>query len=413
MQLIELAKQAKMASRQIMNATTNEKNHLLMTIAETLSAHIPAILEANEKDVAQAIAHGMPANLQDRLRLDEQRIAQIIEGIEQVCQLDDPLGEITHMHTSKNGLQIGQMRVALGVVGMIYEARPNVSVDATVLCLKAGNAVMLRGSKDIIESNKTIVATMREAVTRCGFDANIITLIEDTSRATATQFMKLNGYLDVLIPRGGASLIQSTIEQATVPVLETGTGNCHVYVDKDADLEKALQIIVNAKTTRTSVCNACESVLLHRSLSDAFVQDLVQALINKNVILHGDARVCELDHRCILANEEDYKKEYLALELSMKYVDDVKEAISHINRVSTHHSETIVSENYTTIKTFLKEIDSACVYANASTRFSDGFEFGFGAEIGISTQKLHARGPMGLLALTSQKYIILGDGQIR
>ena len=316
-------------------------------------------------------------------------------------------------HTNENGLQIGKMRVALGVVGMIYEARPNVTVDAAILCLKAGNAVMLRGSKDILESNKKLVAIMQEALMRCGFDKYTIALLEDTSHACATAFMQLNGYLDVLIPRGGAGLIHNTMQHATVPVLETGTGNCHVYIDADADLQKAMDIVINAKTSRTSVCNACESILIHRGIRDSFIRSLLQELSKYNVKIHGDMTICELHQECIPTTQEDYYKEYLDMEVSIKMVNSLAEAIAHINTCSTHHSETIVSENYTNVKKFLKEIDSACVYANASTRFSDGFAFGLGAEIGISTQKLHARGPMGLEALTSEKYIILGDGQVR
>ena len=379
--LEQLGNACKQASRQIMNADRNQKDALLRAIAKQLEQDMPAILKANALDVENGKANGMNAGLLDRMLLNEARMQQIIEGVYQVCALPDPIGEITDMHTTENGLQIGTMRVALGVVGMIYEARPNVTVDAAVLSLKAGNAVMLRGSKDILQSNLVIVSSMRRAAAACGFCADIITLLEDTSRETATAFMKLNAYLDVLIPRGGAGLIANTVKNATVPVLETGTGNCHVYVDKDADTAKVIPIIINAKTKRTSVCNACESVLIHTD--------------------------------CIPATEEDYASEYLNLEISIKTVSTLEEAITHINTYSTHHSEAIISENYTSVKRFLKEVDSACVYANASTRFSDGFEFGLGAEIGISTQKLHARGPMGLQALTTKKYIILGEGQIR
>lgn len=413
MKLEELGKLCKQASTQIMNASSNEKNAILKAIADELDAHRHDIIQANAKDIEAGIKHHMNAGLLDRMKLDDDRIDGIIEGIQQVVALKDPIGEISNMETTANGLQIGKMRVALGVVGMIYEARPNVTVDAAILCLKAGNAVMLRGSKDILQSNLVLVKLMKDALKTCGFDENIITLLEDTSRETAAQFMKLNDYLDVLIPRGGANLIKTTVEQATVPVLETGTGNCHVYVDKDADLEKALSIIINAKTTRTSVCNACESVLIHEAIDDDFIKETIQALKAYHVKIHADAHICALDDTCILANEKDYAKEYLDLEISIKSVSSLEEAIAHINTYSTHHSETIVSENYTNVKKFIKSVDSACVYANASTRFSDGFEFGLGAEIGISTQKLHARGPMGLKALTSEKYIILGDGQVR
>lgn len=411
--LQQLGKNAKNASRMIMNASANEKNAILATMAEMLENRKAEIFEANQKDLEEAKINLMPANLIDRMMLDEKRLAGIIEGIKQVIALDDPIGEITDMHLTKTGLQVGKMRVALGVVGMIYEARPNVSVDAAILCLKSGNAVILRGSKDIIHSNLKLVEIMRAALKANDFDENIISLLEDTSHECANAFMRMNEYLDVLIPRGGAKLIASVVKNASVPVLETGTGNCHIYIDKDADIKKALDIVINAKTQRTSVCNACESILIHRGVRDADIKPIIQALIDKNVVIHGDMTICELNNEVIPATEADYGTEYLDLEVSIKMVKSLEEAIAHINHYSTHHSETIVSENYTSVKKFLKEVDSACVYANASTRFSDGFEFGLGAEIGISTQKLHARGPMGLKALTCEKYIILGNGEIR
>ena len=411
--LQQLGQNAKKASRMIMNASSNEKNAILNTMAELLKAKTSEIIEANQKDLELAHINQMPANLIDRMMLDEKRINGIIEGIYQVIALDDPIGEISDMHLTKTGLQVGKMRVALGVVGMIYEARPNVSVDAAILCLKSGNAVILRGSKDILNSNLKLVEIMREALKAHAFDENIISLLEDTSHECANEFMRLNEYLAVLIPRGGAKLIASVVKNASVPVLETGTGNCHTYIDASADMEKAMNIVINAKTQRTSVCNACESILIHRGVRDADIKPIIQALIDKNVVIHGDMTICELHNEVIPATNEDYAREYLDLEVSIKMVKSVEEAIEHINHYSTHHSETIVSENYTNIKKFLKEVDSACVYANASTRFSDGFEFGLGAEIGISTQKLHARGPMGLKALTCEKYIILGNGEIR
>lgn len=411
--LQQLGQNAKKASRMIMNASSNEKNAILNTMAELLKAKTSEIIEANQNDLELAHINQMPANLIDRMMLDEKRINGIIEGIYQVIALDDPIGEISDMHLTKTGLQVGKMRVALGVVGMIYEARPNVSVDAAILCLKSGNAVILRGSKDILNSNLKLVEIMREALKAHAFDENIISLLEDTSHECANEFMRLNEYLDVLIPRGGAKLIASVVKNASVPVLETGTGNCHTYIDASADMEKAMNIVINAKTQRTSVCNACESILIHRGVRDADIKPIIQALIDKNVVIHGDMTICELHNEVIPATNEDYAREYLDLEVSIKMVKSVEEAIEHINHYSTHHSETIVSENYTNIKKFLKEVDSACVYANASTRFSDGFEFGLGAEIGISTQKLHARGPMGLKALTCEKYIILGNGEIR
>ena len=411
--LIRLGENARRAAGALMVAAAPAKNAALEAIARTLEENAAEIFAANAEDIAAGKAAGIAPNLLDRMLLDEKRLAGIVEGVRQVAALKDPIGEVLHAETLPNGLIVSQMRVPLGVVGMIYEARPNVTVDAAVLCLKSGNAVILRGSKDILRSNICLVKLMRQALTEAGLDPDCIALVEDPSRETATAFMKLSGYLDVLIPRGGAGLIRSTVENATVPVIETGTGNCHVYVDKDADLEKALPILMNAKTQRTSVCNACESLLNHRAVADVFGPAAVKALLEKGVVIHGDETAQTWDSRILPATEEDYYKEYLALELSVKVVDSAEEAIAHINKYSTKHSDCIVSENYTTVKKFLLGVDSACVYANASTRFSDGFEFGLGAEIGISTQKLHARGPMGLTALTTYKYVVLGEGQVR
>lgn len=411
--LIRLGENARRAAGALMVAAAPAKNAALEAIARTLEENAAEIFAANAEDIATGKAAGIAPNLLDRMLLDEKRLAGIVEGVRQVTALKDPIGEVLHAETLPNGLIVSQMRVPLGVVGMIYEARPNVTVDAAVLCLKSGNAVILRGSKDILRSNICLVKLMRQALTEAGLDPDCIALVEDPSRETATAFMKLSGYLDVLIPRGGAGLIRSTVENATVPVIETGTGNCHVYVDKDADLEKALPILMNAKTQRTSVCNACESLLIHRAVADVFGPAAVKALLEKGVVIHGDETAQTWDSRILPATEEDYYKEYLALELSVKVVDSAEEAIAHINKYSTKHSDCIVSENYTTVKKFLLGVDSACVYANASTRFSDGFEFGLGAEIGISTQKLHARGPMGLTALTTYKYVVLGEGQVR
>lgn len=411
--LIRLGENARRAAGALMVAAAPAKNAALEAIARTLEENAAEIFAANAEDIAAGKASGIAPNLLDRMLLDEKRLAGIVEGVRQVAALKDPIGEVLHAETLPNGLIVSQMRVPLGVVGMIYEARPNVTVDAAVLCLKSGNAVILRGSKDILRSNICLVKLMRQALTEAGLDPDCIALVEDPSRETATAFMKLSGYLDVLIPRGGAGLIRSTVENATVPVIETGTGNCHVYVDKDADLEKALPILMNAKTQRTSVCNACESLLIHRAVADVFGPAAVKALLEKGVVIHGDETARTWDSRILPATEEDYYKEYLALELSVKVVDSAGEAIAHINKYSTKHSDCIVSENYTTVKKFLLGVDSACVYANASTRFSDGFEFGLGAEIGISTQKLHARGPMGLTALTTYKYVVLGEGQVR
>lgn len=411
--LIRLGENARRASAALMTASAPAKNAALESIARTLEENAAAIFAANAEDIAAGKAAGIAPNLLDRMLLDEKRLAGIVEGVRQVAALKDPIGEVLHAETLPNGLIVSQMRVPLGVVGMIYEARPNVTVDAAVLCLKSGNAVILRGSKDILRSNICLVGLMRQALAEAGLDPDCIALVEDPSRETATAFMKLSGYLDVLIPRGGAGLIRSTVENATVPVIETGTGNCHVYVDQDADLEKALPILLNAKTQRTSVCNACESLLIHRAVADTFGPRAVAALLEKGVVIHGDGTAQSWDSRILPATEEDYYKEYLALELSVKVVDSAEEAMAHINRYSTKHSDCIVSENYSTVKKFLLGVDSACVYANASTRFSDGFEFGLGAEIGISTQKLHARGPMGLAALTTYKYVVLGEGQVR
>ena len=411
--LIRLGENARRASAALMTASAPAKNTALESIARTLEENAAAIFAANAEDIAAGKASGIAPNLLDRMLLDEKRLAGIVEGVRQVAALKDPIGEVLHAETLPNGLIVSQMRVPLGVVGMIYEARPNVTVDAAVLCLKSGNAVILRGSKDILRSNICLVGLMRQALAEAGLDPDCIALVEDPSRETATAFMKLSGYLDVLIPRGGAGLIRSTVENATVPVIETGTGNCHVYVDQDADLEKALPILLNAKTQRTSVCNACESLLIHRAVADIFGPRAVAALLEKGVVIHGDEIAQSWDSRILPATEEDYYKEYLALELSVKVVDSAEEAMAHINRYSTKHSDCIVSENYSTVKKFLLGVDSACVYANASTRFSDGFEFGLGAEIGISTQKLHARGPMGLAALTTYKYVVLGEGQVR
>ena len=413
MDILTQAKRAKQACPAIMNASSEQKNDVLVQIAKNLELHKQEILQAHQNDIQIAQDKGTAENLIDRMRLNEQRIDAIIEGVLQVKDLHDPIGEIINERVLENGLHIEQMRVPFGLVGMIYEARPNVSVDAAVLCLKSGNAVMLRGSNDIVFSNQVLVTCMQEALSACDLPKEGITLVDDTSHEAATTFMRLHGYLDVLIPRGGASLIKNCVEHASVPLLETGTGNCHIYVDKDADVSLAYPILINAKTQRTSVCNACESVLVHKEVANDFLPTAIAQLKAAGVTIHADELVCTYDSSILPATKEDYKTEYLAMELSIKCVDSLEEAITHINTYSTHHSETIVSKNEQAIQKFLTQVDSACVYANASTRFSDGFEFGLGAEIGISTQKLHARGPMGLEALTSLKYIIQGNGQIR
>ena len=409
-----LGKNAKKASYILSVASTNLKNEALIKISEKLIEYNKGIIEANQKDIANAKERGMSESMLDRLYLDEKRIKDIANGVKEVALLEDPIGEVPHAWLRPNGLRISEKIVPLGVVGMIYEARPNVTADAAALCLKSGNAVILRGSKDAFYSNMQIVAVMKLALQEVGLDSNCISLVEDTSREAATKFMQMDEYMDVLIPRGGRGLIQSAIKNATVPVIETGTGNCHVYVDENADLDKATNIIINAKTSRVSVCNACESVLIHKNLVDIYLKDLIIALHDNHVEIRGD-EFCQkaCPNIVVPATEEDYATEYLDYIISIKVVDSIDEAITHINKYNTGHSDCIVSDSYINIQKFMNAIDSACVYVNASTRFSDGNELGFGAEIGISTQKLHARGPMGLKALTTTKYIIEGNGQIR
>lgn len=412
-ELIAKGKNAKEASYELMNISTQLKNDALKKIAENLVLHSAEIIEKNELDIKNYMDKGMGSQMVDRLMLNEERIASIAEGVRQIAELEDPVGEVMSMKKRPNGLLIGQKRVPLGVIGIIYESRPNVTVDAASLCLKSSNAVMLRGSSDAINSNKELVKIMKMSLAQAGIHEGAIELVEDTSRETASQFMKLNDYLDVLIPRGGAGLIKTTLANATVPVIETGTGNCHVYVDEFADIEMAYSILINAKTSRTSVCNACESLLVHKNIKDKFMAEAVKRLKEKNVQVRGCEETVKICSDVIPATEEDYGTEFLDLIISVKVVESIDEAIKHINRYGTGHSETIVTESYTNSQKFLNQVDAACVYVNASTRFTDGFEFGFGAEIGISTQKMHARGPMGLKELTTSKYIIYGNGQIR
>lgn len=412
-ELIAKGKNAKEASYELMNISTQLKNDALKKIAENLVLHSAEIIEKNELDIKNYMDKGMGSQMVDRLMLNEERIASIAEGVRQIAELEDPVGEVMSMKKRPNGLLIGQKRVPLGVIGIIYESRPNVTVDAASLCLKSSNAVMLRGSGDAINSNKELVKIMKMSLAQAGIHEGAIELVEDTSRETASQFMKLNDYLDVLIPRGGAGLIKTTLANATVPVIETGTGNCHVYVDEFADIEMAYSILINAKTSRTSVCNACESLLVHKNIKDKFMAEAVKRLKEKNVQVRGCEETVKICSDVIPATEEDYGTEFLDLIISVKVVESIDEAIKHINRYGTGHSETIVTESYTNSQRFLNQVDAACVYVNASTRFTDGFEFGFGAEIGISTQKMHARGPMGLKELTTSKYIIYGNGQIR
>ncbi len=419
MELLDICKQAKEIAPKIGILDTNTKNQTLLTVADFLVKEQNFILDANKIDIENGKKNHMPEGLLDRLLLTETRIAQMAEGLRQVAALEDPIGEVLGMKKRPNGLMIGQKRVPLGVVGIIYEARPNVTADAFALCFKTGNVVILKGGSDAIHSNIAIVDTIRKALAKESIPEQAISLIEDTSRETAAAFMKMNEYVDVLIPRGGAGLIKAVVNQATIPVIETGTGNCHIFVDETADFDMAMDIILNAKTQRIGVCNACESLVLHEKIADAFLPELMKRLAEKEVEVHGDEKVMQIADGCVKkellvpATEEDWGREYLDYKLSAKVVSSVDEAITHINKYNTGHSEAIITENYSNAEKFLNEIDAACVYVNASTRFTDGFEFGFGAEIGISTQKLHARGPMGLLALTSTKYIIYGNGQIR
>lgn len=413
MELIEIGKLAKEAETTMRCLETAKKNEALLAVADQLVADQEELLAANELDMQAGRENGMHQGLLDRLLLTKERIEQMALGIRQVVDLEDPIGEVISMKKRPNGLMIGQKRVPLGVIGIIYESRPNVTADAFALCFKSGNVVILKGGSDAIHSNIAIVKSIQKALAAKGLPATAIQLIEDTSRETAAAFMKLNQYVDVLIPRGGAGLIRAVVNQATIPVIETGTGNCHIYVDESADFHMALDIIFNAKTQRIGVCNACESLVIHEKIVDEFMPLLKQRLSEKQVEIRGDERACSAADGITQATPEDWGTEYLDYIISAKTVANIDEAIAHINRYNTGHSEAIITENYTNAQKFLEEVDAAAVYVNASTRFTDGFEFGFGAEIGISTQKLHARGPMGLLALTSTKYIIYGNGQIR
>ncbi len=408
-----MGKNAVRAKALLQKLNTEEKNAGLLAAADALISRTQEILDANAKDMENAVKNGMNSGLQDRLRLTPERIAGMAEGLREVAALPDCIGEVMEETERPNGLKIKKVRVPMGVIGIIYEARPNVTADAFGLCFKTGNAVILKGGSDALYSNIAIVKVLREALESCGLPADAVGLIADTDRAVTVEFMKLKEYVDLLIPRGSAGLIRSVVENSTIPVIETGTGNCHVYIDREADLDMAANIVYNAKTQRIGVCNACESLVVHSAVGEEFLPKLAAILAPKNVELRGDERIREVLTDCVPATEEDYGTEYLDYILSLKTVDSVEEAIEHINRYSTKHSECIVTENRQTAEKFLNEIDAACVYWNASTRFTDGFEFGFGAEIGISTQKLHARGPMGLKELTSYKYTIYGDGQTR
>ncbi len=410
-ELEKLGARAKAVEHRLGTLSSDEKNRGLLSAARALWDHREEILLANQEDQKRAEENQMKEALLDRLKLTEERMKGIAEGIQQVAALDDPIGEVLSMKKRPNGLLIGQKRVPIGVIGIIYEARPNVTADAFALCFKTGNPVILKGGSDALVSNKKIVEIIREALAEEGLPADALLLIEASDRETTKAFMRLRGYVDLLIPRGSAGLIRSVVENSTIPVIETGSGNCHIYVDESADLEMALAIIYNAKTQRIGVCNSCESLVLHRSVVEEFVPKLVETL--QGVEIRGDETICKMSAAVLPAAEEDWGTEYLDYIISVKTVDTIEEAIDHINRYNTKHSESIITRDYFKAEQFLNEIDAAAVYVNASTRFTDGFEFGFGAEIGISTQKLHARGPMGLKELTSLKYIIYGNGQIR
>lgn len=404
---------AKEAEKTLMVASSEKKNQALKKIAEGLIENTDKIIEANKVDLENGEKNGMAKSMLDRLKLDKERIEGMAKGVLDVATLPEPVGRILSATERPNGLRIEKVSTPIGVIAVIFEARPNVTSDAAALCLKSGNTVILRGGKEAINSNKTIAKVMRQAVKEAGMPEDVIQLVEDTSRESANELMKMNGYVDVLIPRGGAGLIQAVVKNATVPVIETGVGNCHIYIDKNADLKKAVDIVFNAKTSRPSVCNAAESLLIHKDIAKEALVAIKNKLDEKDVTLVGDSKAREIIPDMEKATDADWATEYLDYKMSVKIVDSVEEAIDHIYKYSTGHSECIVTENAGTAEKFMNQVDSAAVYLNASTRFTDGGEFGFGAEIGISTQKLHARGPIGLPELQSFKYKIYGDGQIR
>lgn len=393
--------------------TTQEKNKALLAIAQSLRNSSETIINENKTDLENGSKNGLSAGMLDRLLLDQKRIEDIAKAVEDVAALPDPCGRLLEETTRPNGLVIKKVSVPIGAIGIIYESRPNVTADAAVLCLKSSNAVILRGGKEAIHSNIAIVAAMRSALAACGFDENCIQLVTDTSRESANQMMRMNGYIDCLIPRGGKGLIRSVVENSTVPVIETGSGNCHIYVDESADIDMAANIIFNAKTQRISVCNACESLVIHSGILNRALPVIKKQLDEKQVEMRGDERAMLAAEGVLPASEEDFAAEYLDYKISVKTVDSLDEAIKHINKYSTGHSESIITQNEEHAREFMQRVDSSSVYVNASTRFTDGGEFGLGAEIGISTQKLHARGPMGLRELTTTKYLIFGNGQVR
>ncbi|MCK9478500.1 MAG: glutamate-5-semialdehyde dehydrogenase [Firmicutes bacterium] len=411
--LIEKGRRAKAASAKLANMQSDLKSNALCAIAEGLVSNADYIILENKKDIESAKANNIPTAMVDRLLLNNERIAQMADGIRHVASLPDPVGEVLGMAKRPNGLLIGTTRVPLGVIGIIYESRPNVTADAAALCIKAGNAVVLRGGSEAINSNIAIAKIMQDEGVKAGLPVGTIELVKDTSREVAAQLMKLSDYIDVLIPRGGAGLIKAVIENSTIPVIETGSGNCHVYIEKTADLQMAKDIATNAKVSRPSVCNAAETLLIDRDIAKSFLPDILQELTNNNVKIRGCNETAEIFPNIALATEDDWATEYNDYIIAVKVVSGIDEAISHISMFGTKHSEAIITSDYAASQKFLAEVDAAAVYVNASTRFTDGFEFGFGAEIGISTQKLHARGPMGLKELTTTKYIIYGNGQIR
>ena len=409
--LTTMGQAAQTAETQLAQLSTTQRNAGLTAMAQALVDHQDVILAANQADLTAAT--DLKESFVDRLTLTADRIEAMAEGMRQVAQLPDPIGSVDKMWKNEAGLMIGKQRVPLGVIGIIFEARPNVTADAAALCFKSGNAVMLRGGKEAIQTNIAVSDVLRQALTDNGVDANAIQLVHDTSHETASEMMALTGYLDVLIPRGGRGLIQRVVQQAKVPVIETGAGNCHIYVDEFAELQMAIDITVNAKVQRPSVCNAAEKLVIHSAVAADYLPAIAAALRDQGVQLRGDERACAIVPDMVAATDADWDEEYNDLIMAVKVVDSEAEAIAHINAHNTKHSEAIITDNYQNGQRFLQQIDAACVYINASTRFTDGFEFGFGAEIGISTQKLHARGPMGLNELTSTKYIIYGDGQVR
>ena len=409
-----LGANAAAAKKSLISADTEKKNAALQKIAEALLAHSSEIIEANAADLKAARENGMSVSMQDRLMLNNDRIKGISDAVSELIKLEDPIGRVDNGSVRPNGLRITKVRVPMGVIGMIYESRPNVTADAATLCLKTGNAVILRGGKEAYNSNKCICNIMRDAVEEAGFPKDIIQFVDDTTREVTTELMKCNKYLDLLIPRGGAGLIRAVTQNATVPVIETGTGNCHIYIDKSADIEMGVNITDNGKTQRPSVCNALETLLVHKDIAEKFLPAVKAKLDEHNVELRGCPETVRILGDCVTpATDDDYATEFGDYIMAVKVVNDIDEAIEHIGKYSTGHSECIVTNDLKNAEKFKQEVDSACVYVNASTRFTDGGMFGFGAEIGISTQKLHARGPMGLYEITSNKYLIDGNGQIR